>query len=87
MSQCDRPCFGGSGETEIARSVAANTMDAEFAVSLKSWCARVAGKSNIADAPSRLPGRPNKRLHFALVFKGPKLGPQNQPFKDNPINH
>ena len=33
------------------------------------------------------PGRPNKRLHFALVFKGPKLGPQNQPFKDNPINH
>ena len=24
-----------------------------------------------------VPGRPNKRLHFALVFKGPKLGPQH----------
>lgn len=44
----------GSGETEIARSVAANTMDAEFAVSSKSWYTRVASESNIADAPSRL---------------------------------
>ena len=44
----------GSGETEIARVVAANIMDAEITAGSKSWYARVASKSNIADAPSRL---------------------------------
>ena len=44
----------GSGETEIARMVAAKIMDAEFNSGSKSWYARVASESNIADAPSRL---------------------------------
>ena len=44
----------GSGETEIARLVAAKIMDAEFTAGTKSWYARVASESNIADAPSRL---------------------------------
>ena len=44
----------GSGETEVARMVAAKIMDAEFTSGSKSWYARVASESNIADAPSRL---------------------------------
>ena len=44
----------GSGETEVARKVAAKIMDAEFTSGSKSWYARVASESNIADAPSRL---------------------------------
>ena len=43
----------GSGETPVARSVAACIMSAEFDAGSKSWYARVASGSNIADAPSR----------------------------------
>jgi hypothetical protein len=62
------------------------TAPEEFEVSECTSTLEAAG----LESPHRwgiIPGRPNKRLHFALVFKGPKLGPQNQPFKDNPINH
>ena len=44
----------GSGETPIARLVADSIMTAEFESRTKSWYARVARHSNIADAPSRL---------------------------------
>ena len=55
------------------------------AMKIASNFTRILSNENVS--PNSKPGRPNKRLHFALVFKGPKLGPQNQPFKDNPINH
>ena len=44
----------GSGETPVARKVADSIMNAEFQSRTKSWYARVASHSNIADAPSRL---------------------------------
>ena len=44
----------GSGETPVARMVANSIMTAEFESRTKSWYARVASHSNIADAPSRL---------------------------------
>eukprot|EP00435_Cladocopium_sp_Y103_P064795 s1396_g26.t1 len=43
----------GSGETEVAQAVARHIMDAEFAYGTRSWYARVASHSNIADPPSR----------------------------------
>ena len=54
MSQCDLHF-----SEEVARQrwpglVAAKIMDAEFTSGSKSWYARVASESNIADAPSRL---------------------------------
>ena len=43
----------GSGETETARQVAADIMNAEYFLRTKSWYARVASVSNLADDPSR----------------------------------
>ena len=43
----------GSGETFIARKVADEIIRTEYALQTKSWYARVASTSNIADEPSR----------------------------------
>eukprot|EP00435_Cladocopium_sp_Y103_P016841 s3633_g4.t1 len=43
----------GSGETTVARFVAGKIMDFEYFFGTKSWYARVASTSNIADPPSR----------------------------------
>eukprot|EP00435_Cladocopium_sp_Y103_P073476 s702_g43.t2 len=43
----------GSGETKVAQAVAKHVMDAEFSFGTRSWYARVASHSNIADPPSR----------------------------------
>ena len=43
----------GSGETPTARRVADEIMHAEYTLQTKSWYARVASASNIADEPSR----------------------------------
>ena len=43
----------GSGETAVAKQVAAKIMDSEFFLGTKSWYARVPSSSNIADDPSR----------------------------------
>ena len=43
----------GSGETPVARRVAEQIMAAEYSLQTKSWYARVASASNIADDPSR----------------------------------
>ena len=43
----------GSGETPTARRVADEIMQAEYTLQTKSWYARVASASNIADEPSR----------------------------------
>ena len=42
----------GSGETEVTRLVT-KFLEAEFTAGTQSWYARVAGESDIADAPSR----------------------------------
>ena len=44
----------GSGETAGARELASRIMNFEFSLNCKSWYARVASHSNIADAPSRM---------------------------------
>ena len=44
----------GSGETSVAREVASRIMTCEFSINCRSWYARVASHSNIADAPSRM---------------------------------
>lgn len=44
----------GSGETHVAREVASRIMTCEFLINCRSWYARVASHSNIADAPSRM---------------------------------
>ena len=43
----------GSGETEVARCVMSQVMNAEFFLGTKSWYARVCSISNLADDPSR----------------------------------
>ena len=43
----------GNGETVTAKFVAAEIMNAEYFLKTKSWYARVASVSNLADDPSR----------------------------------
>ena len=43
----------GSGETSVAKHVAARIMDSEYCLGTKSWYARVSSASNLADDPSR----------------------------------
>ena len=52
----------GSGETPKARKIADEIMNAEYALQTKSWYARVASTSNIADEPSR--GDTNRLTHL-----------------------
>ena len=42
----------GSGETAVAKHVAARIMDSECYLGKKSWCARVSSASNLAEDPS-----------------------------------
>ena len=42
----------GSGETSVAKHVAARIMDSECYLGKKSWCARVSSASNLAEDPS-----------------------------------
>ena len=55
----------GSGETPTARKVADEIMNAEYALQTKSWYARVASTSNIADEPSR--GDTNRLTHLGSI--------------------